>query len=514
MYKVMVIDDEEWIRQGLIKKIEKSGLGIGGVFEAENAMEGMKIIDKEKPDIVICDIRMRGKDGLELSVDLKSTYPDIKIIIITGFDEFDYAKKALQIGVVDFLLKPVNNFNLIESLKRCIDIIEKEQSDQQILKSMAGLERLNTSREKFLKYLYNKEVDLKDIFSYYRKDESIFLSLYLYINTINLESDIMIGNLYQDSGSWECEKNLIFYKNNINEFVIVFCVSGIKDKDSCRSRMADFLSGLEDRIMNLNILQYTFGISNCCGIPEDAIAQAEEAMKFRGLFDDNNRIYYMNVADYKNVYQLQTQQKIAIKNCIRAHQYKELTNILKEISDRIIRSRVSYKSLQGLYTDLIMIGVDMFSTEFENKQNFFPKDVYWFNSLKDMFSFVKELYLNIINTTYTADIDYKKQLIYRVKDYIDLNFDKKITLDSIASMEHVNFCYLSILFKEVMNVNFQDYLLHIRIDNAKALLRTKNFRIKQVAIMTGFTEEHYFSKVFKKLEGITPKDYIKGFVER
>ena len=511
MYKVVIVDDEEWIRQGLVKKIEKSGLNIDGIFAAKDADEGLKIIEKEKPDIVICDIRLQGKDGLELSATVKRIYPHIKIIFISGFDEFDYVKKALQIGAVDFLLKPINNSHLYESLKKCIGLIEKQNNELKTLKSMTVLDQLNEARSKFLKFLNNEEIGLNDIFFDY-ESHSVFAGVCLYVdNYVSLDKDIALASLYKTMDYWKWNKNIAIYKNNINEYIMVFCLSDHKEEDSYQRLILDLLTTFENQLRSIEVIQYTFGISNFCDSPEIAIAQAGNAMKYRVLIDDNYRINYSDIIDYSNIYTLQTQSEISIKNDIKNHQYKNLSNTVKSIYDVISTSKISYKSLQELYTRLLKIGIDDFNMELENKSCFFPKEAYRFNSLKDMFDFIKNLYLNIINTTYKEDEDYKKELVYRVKDYVDLNYDRKITLDSIAATEHVNFCYLSILFKEILNVNFQDYLMRVRIENAKIFLRTNKYRIKQIALMAGFTEEHYFSKVFKKLEGITPREYVKSF---
>jgi two-component system response regulator YesN len=510
MYKVVIIDDEEWIREGLLKKLQKSGFDFSEVAEAENADEGLKIIRQIKPEIVICDIRMNGMNGLALSETVTQMLPNTKIIIISGYDEFDYAKKALQLGVVDFLLKPINSTDLTNSLEKCIAMIEKKNSELKKLETIATLEQLNETKSRFLKCLNREEGNLKEVFLGYQAGSSFFQCIYLYIgNQEHLNKEIIIKSVFGQLSARQYNPNMVLYENNENEYALVFCINKADNTTSDENLLKDVIAEIAESCRKLGINPYTIGVSDDKPNPGESVTEALNAMKYRVLLRDNSIIYHRDIGEYTHKFRLQTQNVTLIKYNLRNHQYNNLSDILEDIYDEVARYPISYSSIQNLYTNFLLIGLDEFNQNLENKVGFYPREVYWFNCLKDMFEFVKELYRRIIDITDPKDEDYKIKLIYEVKEYIDLNYNKSVTLESIAAMQHINFCYLSMLFKEILKVNFQNYLMSVRINNAKALLNMNRYSIKQVASMTGFADEHYFSKVFKKVEGVPPKEFVK-----
>ncbi len=517
LYKVVVIDDEEWIREGLINKIKKSGLDFTAIAEAENADDGLQIIQALKPEIIICDIRMQEMDGLTLSETVTQILPNTKIIIISGYDQFDYAKKALQLGVADFLLKPINSEDLVHSLQKCIAAIAKQNSERQKLAAIATLEQLDEARSRFLKYLNGQDGQLHDIFSAYRAGQSVFKCIYLYINPqVRLNKDSLIATVFHPASPWQCYRNAIMYENNINEYALIFCVPVPAEPAASAPEdpLADVAAVIAALVRRLGIHDYTLGISGYKPNPGEAVNEAVTAMKYRVLIAANQIIDYQDTVAYKRKFRLQTQSAALLQHNLRAHHYANLAGVLQDIYDEASREPLSYGSLQNLYTNLLLLGLDEFDQYQEDKAAFYPKEAYCFNNLRELFEFIKEVYRSIIATHHPEDKDYKRKLIYEVKQYIDANYNKSFTLESIAAMQHINFCYLSMLFKEILNVNFQNYLMSVRIDHAKALLNLNKYTIKQVANMTGFADEHYFSKVFKKVEGLPPKEFLKKMEEK
>ena len=141
-----------------------------------------------------------------------------------------------------------------------------------------------------------------------------------------------------------------------------------------------------------------------------------------------------------------------------------------------------------------------------------PGEIYHFSSVWDWIDFLKELLTHVFENggPLPEDNDPRIVLIEEIKAYIQENFSTKISLGGIAQQKHMNYCYLSLLFKEVAKVSFQDYLMEIRLNRACQLLKTGKYKIKDVAELSGFSDQHYFSKTFKKAFGCSPKKYLQG----
>ena len=130
MYKLLLADDEKWIRQGLLEIIDWKACGIDEVWEAEDGGEAQAKIRVVKPDLVITDIRMPDLDGLELCTWLKEEFPETKAIIISGYQDFNYARQAVSLGVFDYIVKPLDEKNIYETVRRCLGAIAKEREEQ------------------------------------------------------------------------------------------------------------------------------------------------------------------------------------------------------------------------------------------------------------------------------------------------------------------------------------------------------------------------------------------------
>ena len=130
LYKIIIVDDEEEIRLGIIKKIDWKSYGFQIIGEAENGQEALEKAEKLQPDIIMTDIRMPFMDGLELGKKLSEVMPSSKIIVFSGCDDFEYAQKAIRLNVIEYVLKPINSVELIEMLKRLKIMLDKEYNEK------------------------------------------------------------------------------------------------------------------------------------------------------------------------------------------------------------------------------------------------------------------------------------------------------------------------------------------------------------------------------------------------
>ena len=136
MYKLLVIDDEQLVREGIVSLIPFKELGINEIFQAEDGFKAWEIVVKELPDVILCDINMPKMNGLEFASKVKNLYPKTKIALISGYDYFDYAKEGIKIGVDDYVLKPISRKDVFTLVANLLDKVKQERYQQEIIESM------------------------------------------------------------------------------------------------------------------------------------------------------------------------------------------------------------------------------------------------------------------------------------------------------------------------------------------------------------------------------------------
>lgn len=509
VYTIVIIDDEEWIREGILSKVKKSGFPFTKIGEAANAEQGLKIITEMVPDIVVCDIRMEDMDGLELIRIVHQRFPHIKTIVISGYTEFQYATKALKLKVTDYLLKPIDKYALYQAFTKCMEAIEQEK---QVRDKIEQLELVGSSTEvknKIEKILQNEGSNPQAIFSNYNERAS-FQSIALYMDPqIHLEEKYIVDHLLNQSLFLQLNHNLVCYSRKPNEFMILICMPTPQQVNEYEQYITNFIERIQEDLLHKGIYQYTFGISGFHQSIHTCIFAAIFCMKHRVLLDDNQVIRYADTLEFRNVYKLPTQIKSFLKHHIETQNMKSITSILNDIHTEIGALKISLRCIQNLYNHLLLIATEDFDLELEDDINHYARDVYGFSSSREMLDVIMELYMKIINITRGRSGYSMNQSILKVKEYIDDHYAEDIKLEDLAVLQHYNPSYLSLMFKEVLNINFQDYLLQVRMNHAKKLLLSQQYKVKDIAPMIGFKNPHYFSAVFKKTEGFTPKDFVR-----
>ena len=164
MYSILIVDDEKWIRKGIIAKLNYNGFNFSSFYEAEDGEEAIEILKQHQPQIVITDVRMPNIDGIELIRKTNAFNSNIKFIIISGYAEFDYIQKAITLGAVDYILKPIVDKQLSSAIQKVIDELDNEAKIEEILNKEKELKKANEFYE--LEYMINEVFNNPDNKSY------------------------------------------------------------------------------------------------------------------------------------------------------------------------------------------------------------------------------------------------------------------------------------------------------------------------------------------------------------
>ncbi|NLX65136.1 MAG: response regulator [Clostridiaceae bacterium] len=527
-WKVLIVEDEFRIGLMIKKLIKWDEIGLEFVGLAENGEIALNIIEKEKPDIVVTDIRMPKIGGLELISLAKQKNDNIRFVIITGYKEFEYAHKALRYGVNDYLLKPINEEELNKVLRKIqTELSQKHKEEENLIKTVSASKHIIKSR--ILNNIIN--TNDKDLLNEIKNDYNLMLSGDTYRSFVikldywdyekheKKQDRLTVEKIVSvvDKNLKSCVKEqLTCEKDNL----YIYCLINYDFSQSKETKniINNILSEIHAYLLNFELYEATIGIG-----PEvtefaeisSSIQDAYRAVQNRIKVGTGRLIYSQS---------LQLENQIEVEEFLRQYREKYLMSIevySKESFEQYV-SRIFYRlhSMENIdFSCCYDIAKELIELFFDNiglknnegtalKQFLFNayQHCYTIGRLKDLL--VKylggyiDLCLKQLKTETVKPIRIAKQ-------YINEHYNEKIVLEDIANMVGLNPVYFSVLFKKETGLNFSDYLVNYRMDVAKNLLRSTNDTIVAIADSVGYKDARYFSQLFTKIVGIKPALYRK-----
>jgi two-component system response regulator YesN len=448
---------------------------------------------------MICDIKMPGVDGLSLSTIIRKRLPDLRIIIGSGYGEFEYAKRAIQVGVSEYLLKPIDNTELYVALRSCMDSISLFRQNGERLSYLQMVERQNRARCRLGHAGEGDEGDWSDLFPDYRNGSARFICAYFRLPQMG-EADFhdlvnQAGPGYLDQKTID---NSVLYSCTAEEYVLLFLSAGFSD------RIKAFASALAPRIRSLGGLA---GLSGMQENPDRAVIEALELMKHGVLLKHSGLICPGDIAGKDEGYRVAGHHLSALRHALEEGNEKALVPVLNTIKEEMDTRLLSYRCLENAYLQILLPANEILSAA-EQESKLFIRDAYKFVSLGELFDFIRESYRLCLAINGRALAKGKATIVQDIAHSIDEHFNEYLTLDYFATAYNINASYLSFLFKEVMGVHFQEYLSSVRIRKAKDYLASGRYSIAKVAEKAGYTNRFYFSRAFKKIEGLTPTEFM------
>lgn len=545
MYKLILVDDEEEVRHGILEKIEwdKHGFEIAG--EAENGLEALEIAEKTIPDIVITDIKMPFMDGLTLAKKIREKYPTTKIIILTGFDEFEYAKKAIQLNVVEYILKPISCKELVkvlDELKIKLDEEVAQKKDIEALKEYY-LKSLPILREKFLGSLINGEMDKNEIAERARNYGLEISGRRFAVALINAEYNKKNPETVQDLNAPIEEENTETLDNGeLSRFAVLNICEEIMDKQSsgiaflhndniaiifftqeddrkvALGKIMQVLEEIRVSVQKYHGFTVTIGLGSFCNDITDlnqSFKNAVNALDYSVVLGSNRVIFIEDVEPQGGRRVVFDEAKAhALSSCIKVGTTEEMSKTIGNLFSDIIAQKASFKDYQiyllEMLTAILKVANDL-SVDMENlfgsNYNLFT-ELDKFKDLEQVEKWIFSICVKIKKYISKNRQDTCKMIVNNAVEYLKANYsDSGITIDKVCSMLHISPTYFSTIFKRETKYTFINYLTHLRMETAKEILRSTNFKTFEIARMVGYSEPNYFSYCFKKNFGISPSEY-------
>ena len=533
----MIIDDESIIRKGLRNAVNWKVFDCEVVGEASDGMEGYKLINQLHPDIIITDIKMPEVDGLTMLREIRDIIPQSKIIILTGYRDFDYAREAIKLGAFDFLLKPTKIEELNSVIKRAVKEL-KFQKDKDaefgkfkkifeqnipILREKllynimyeistndseinANLEVLDLKIDKFTLIIAENEIEVKDD----AKTEQYNKHLYQF----------GIINSFDEAFSDRFKVISISLDNNL----IAFIVQPLEDSADCFDDISNKSTYIQEIIQNCFGFTITLAVSTegegALQLP-DKLRECQEALEHKFYIGNNSVIFYKDMDSffkYDDYSILEKNQKTLIEgiktgNLIAVKgKLDEITSYIEQASDKI-----GMEYLKNYYWNTISlinnIRVSISVADNEKKADS-KKDIGSLynmiqkcDNVKELNDLLEEIAISVASKVNSFNNKSIKLILRKAIDYLKEHYNEQVTLNEVARNIYVSTYYISRMFKKELGKNFVDYLNEIRIEKAKELLKDVQYKAYEIAEMVGIPDAHYFSKLFKKYVGVTPTEY-------
>ncbi|QNK39085.1 response regulator [Caproicibacter fermentans] len=521
-YGILIVDDEAYFRRYLNSCIDWEEYDFKICAEASNAEEALRILPDIRPDVILADIHMTGMDGIEFSRKVKKEYPFICIILITGFNEFEYAKQAVEIGVSNYISKPFEKSELINSILKVKETLRDVESRKDLILSLKKQcdDNIPVVREAVLHKLLAGSFG-GDIGKAEKELNRLDLKLPPFPSAVViLESDLLAA------GNAETQKFIEkrLYSITESECLSVVqenCLVGIVhlEKDGMKGYFKSSCGRIISEIRKMYGGSVSIGIGTVCRkteqIPE-SYEKARIALKNKFLLGGNRVISYGTL---KMSGVGEEMYPFGLKNDLlmyaRLLDEDKVSKTINDIYCSLLEKAISIDFVLILYTELLS---DCFSflAEYGYLRSevfgagFSPfEEIVKSRTISEVNAFVQSVYGRVISFLKSRKKINSLGMVKKAKEYIDQNYAGNLTIKDIAAKVFFHPSYLRFLFKKEMGMTVNEYITRVRMEKAKELLQ-KGKSNTEAASLVGYADATYFSKCFKKYYKINPSEYEKS----
>ena len=533
--KVFLVEDEMVIRRGIKNSIDWEKEGYIFCGEASDGELAYPMIIKEKPDILITDIRMPFMDGLELCKLVKKELPNIKILILSGYDEFDYAKEAIRLGVIEYLLKPISSGKLLEALNGVSESIRREKEDKDLVRKYMEEMRENTEHEKqkFFEQMIAGNLSMADALETGKKYEmnlsAGMYNLLLFRFTLgeeNRKSGELLGEAeYAIEKLTERLEYVFEFQRGVEGWAFLLMAD---NEEQMSERVKELSKDLEEIMKNYSTIAYFGGI----GQPvarlrelEESFREAERALAARFTMELNRII---SVEDIRMAQNVDTLDDIEITSFgeiekTRTMLEKFLNNGAEDEIDEFVDVYINELPEENLKSVLmrqyiimdayiVMMSfcekIEGIEGEMQAQSEELKNSMKTIQTLEEIKNYIRMLLKKIIGVRDTIRGRRYSDIIEIAKDQIRKTYmSDEISLNTIAAEVGMSPSYFSSIFSKEMGKTFVEYLTEIRMDRAKELLMCSSMKTSEIGYEVGYKDPHYFSYIFKKTQNCTPKEF-------
>ena len=528
----MIADDEGIVIDSLKFVLEKE-FGRDCVIEyAKTGRSVIELAETFRPDISIMDIQMPGINGIDAMKEIREKNKDVIFIVMSAYDKFDYATEAIKLGVLDYITKPMEKNRIIAVVKRAMAMIDKERARRSNdLMVMEKLEMVIPMLESGLIY----SIFLQNKFS----EEA-----YNYKNILGINEEfgymmaVVCGERDEDSNLTNAVGSSVRLQNHYAElrsYIKDFC-GGIvgnvmsnkiavlvpydkmemdyADRNALIEKTREFTRTLQKKLSG----DFKIGIG---GVKEFSKMNESYDEALQALINANGRVAHADDldlrCDYEENYPVDTEKRMF--ELVEKGDYVGAGNaagqyfdwMSENFSDSIMDIRLKVLEFV-LYAERLLYVKGGNTYEFKSRTDYLPT-VMGMDDLSDMKTWFLNKIIEVTQKVENNRSEKSESLIEKAESFINRNYMKDLSLDDISRYCNISSYYFSKLFKQETGENYVEYLSRVRIENAKKMLSDSEASIKEISYSVGFSDPNYFSRAFKKYEGVSPTEYKDGKTE-
>lgn len=527
LYKMILVDDEEDVRISIQKKVDWNALGFEVVGSMSNGEEALELTEHTHVDVVMTDIKMPFMDGLTLCARVKENYKNTKVVLYSGFDDFEFAREAIRLEAEEYILKPIGAKDLETVFRKIKMNLDKEFDERRNIQKLNDYyqKSLPMMREQLLTGLLEGRVTENQAASMLASYGMDFIAPFYSVAILGADFRTTVGGMQDGPILMLSLQNIAkeYLEKHMDTQVFMYF-----DRIAVIAKMQK-MKEIQDFIYHMNQVckmgARMLGVDVDAGIGQiysqlvkiaASFEEAKTAFDYRILLKDSSQAIYINDVEPKTdevtFYEPQGIEEIIY--CMKLGTKAELEDSV----DAFIEELKKYKITVQQYQLTLMIALTeilklLSSYQLEVSEifgkNFEPYQyINGFHSMDELAIALKKICHRIWLLIRKERIDSTKAMTEKAKKYIEENFsDSTLSVKHLCNHLNVSATYFSVMFKKETGMSFISYLTKVRLEHAIELLETTEDKAYMIAEKVGYTEANYFSYVFKKQYGVSPSKY-------
>ena len=510
MYRVIIVDDEPVIRRGLRETIEWDALGLEVAGEAANGTEALKLVREIRPEILITDIRMPEMDGIRLIQEVRDLDANIKITILSGYSDSEYLRAAIRLGVDNYLLKPIDNDELISNLRNAVSEIEKEAAVSLQIRQGTDLLRSNTLRRLVAGHISTEELKEKAEFLHIPLNAGHYLCTVCAVDRQVPAEDR--EHFFRETVEDKAGNRMAFVDGDGDLVLLMIFGEMPADRDRIRQEL-EALAEKAAREYGIPLRIFAGRMADGSKEIRNSYESAKKTLEYGAFLRNDGIIWFDEVPETSQAEQIPDRIDYErMKELIRRGEQEALETYLeRSLEEMIPAAGVTYSRISNLMMHIAVRMTDCFRTIYGSLNAFREPAEFDFARLFSLRSYddMRRWLFRLCDDLFAVNrvlLGRSTSIVGLAVDYITEHYREGVTLRQVAADCHVNTSYLGQVFRKETGSAFTDYVNALRIQEARRLLADPTMKVYEVAELVGFTDYHYFLKIFRKITGKSPTE--------
>ncbi len=530
LYRIMLVDDEEEVRKAMIRQMDWEQLGFTVAGDAENGRDALEKLEQLEPDVVMTDIRMPYMDGLALTARIREKYPSVKILIFSGYDDFEYAQQAIKLHVTEYILKPVNSQELAEILQRIRISLDEEIEQRRNINTLREnyLGSLPILREMFLNNLVSRTADVDTVVPKLREygidilDARKWLAAVIHVEKMERSEDQVLSQ-HQELIPISVKKLVEDHLKPYCRFAVFDSIEGITviaavDQDNTQTGLINLLNDICRESRRFLEVTITVGVGHSCGTLQEisrSYQTAVDALGYRAIVGSGKTIYINDVEPVsRGKLQLDAKGEAELVSAIKFGPAELIGTVIQGLISRMDDVRVHARQYQVYMLSIVncvirlMQQYDLDMGEMFGDQTPYGEILAGIHRREEFAAWLIPVACRMNEALNRERDNTTRKVILEAREYIQDNYSNpELSVEMLCRHLHMSPAYFSTVFKKETGQTYINYLTEVRLEKAVELLNTTEDKTYVIAQKVGYQEQNYFSYVFKKKYGISPTRY-------